>query len=152
MPSSSKRFEYRIAVEREGRLTADGASPLEIEEAWSPDHLLLAALARCTIKSLRHHAERAEIRVAASAEAAGAVAKRASDDLFAFVEISCALDVELDPEPGADDLKALLLSAERDCFVGSSLSLEPSYRWRVNGRDVPVVDPAAAAAETSGAG
>ena len=44
------------------------------------------------------------------------------------------LDLELDPEPPPEELEALLAKAERDCFVGASLTVEPAYSWRVNGR------------------
>lgn len=141
MPVAAKRFDYAVAVDRAGRITAEGEAPVELADAWTPDHLLLAALARCTIQSLRFHADRARIEARASAEASGTVTKRDSDGRYAFVEIGCALDVELEPEPGADDLKELLFRAERDCFVGASLTVAPQYRWRVNGRDAPVTAP-----------
>jgi hypothetical protein len=44
--------------------------------------------------------------------------------------------VELEPEPEQTALAELLALAERDCFVGSSLTAEPSYRWTVNGHPV----------------
>ena len=37
-------------------MTADGSSPLDLDEAWTPEHLVLAGLARCTLQSLRFHA------------------------------------------------------------------------------------------------
>ena len=40
----------------------------------------------------------------------------------------------MEPEP--DALSELLALAERDCFVGSSLTAKPSYRWVVNGRSI----------------
>jgi hypothetical protein len=42
--------------------------------------------------------------------------------------------VELDPEPDPPALTELLALAERDCFIGSSLTAKPSYRWTANGR------------------
>ena len=141
MPVSAKRFEYAVAVEANGALTAEGGARAELEEAWTPDHLLLAALAKCTIESLRFHADRSGTGVTASAEASGVVTKRQADERYAFVEISCAIDVELSPEPGADDVKELLFRAERDCFVGASLTVKPAYRWRVNGRDAAMGAP-----------
>ena len=41
------------------------------------------------------------------------------------------LDVHLSPRPGDDELAALFARAERDCFVGASLTVRPSYRWTV---------------------
>jgi hypothetical protein len=48
--------------------------------------------------------------------------------------VELALKLELEPE--ADTLAELLTLAERDCFVGSSLTAKPRYRWVVNGRTV----------------
>jgi hypothetical protein len=62
------------------------------------------------------------------------VAKRASDNRYALVEAKLELTVELEPEPEPDALAQLLAAAERDCFVGSSLTAKPSFRWIVNGR------------------
>jgi hypothetical protein len=59
------------------------------------------------------------------------VTKRDSDGRYAFVEVQCGLDVELTPEP--EDVRGLLASAERDCFISASLTVPTSYEWRVNG-------------------
>ena len=134
VPVRAKRFEYAIAVERTGRMAAEGEAPIELDDAWSPDHLLLAALARCTIQSLRFHAERAGVDMVAGAEASGLVTKREEDDRYAFVALDVALDVELDTDDRAE-IDRLLEFAERDCFVGSSTIPKPRYRWRVNGSD-----------------
>ena len=97
---------------------------------------MLAGLMRCTLQSLRFHAARAQISVAGSAAADGVVTRREEDGRFAFVEIECGLDVELEPVPEGDGLTELLDRAERDCFVGSSLTARPRYEWRVNGEIV----------------
>ena len=135
MPARAKEFEYVVAVERSGRITADGEAPLELGTAWTPEHLVLAGLVRCTLTSLRFHADRAGIDFAATASARGRVTKRESDGRYAFVEIGCELDLELEPAPPGEELAALLVKAERDCFVGASLTAPPRYRWRVNGAD-----------------
>ncbi len=122
----AKVFEFSAAVGRDGRIEALGES-LEPPEAWSPEHLVLAGLVRCSLTSLRYHARRAGVEVAARGEASGTVTKRALDGRYAFVQIDCRLDVELTPAP--DDLPALLARAERDCFVGASLTVQPTYRW-----------------------
>ena len=132
----AKRFEYAIALDRDGRVAAEGCPPLQLGEEWTADHLLLAALARCTVHSLRYHARRAELRFAAAADASGVVTKREEDGRYAFVEIDCAIDAELEPAPGADELKELIFLAERDCFVAATLTVKPRYRWTVNGREL----------------
>jgi uncharacterized OsmC-like protein len=129
---TAKEFRYEIAQNRAGRVTAGGEAPLDLDDAWTPEHLVLAGLARCSLQSLRFHANRAGIDFLAEASSYGRVTKRGSDGRYAFVELEVRVDLELDPEP--DDLGALLAKAERDCFVGASLTVAPTYRWRVNGR------------------
>jgi hypothetical protein len=72
----------------------------------------------------------------AEASAVGMVTKRETDGRYAFVEVECRLDVQLDPLPGGEQLTGLLALAERDCFVGASLTESPRYEWRVNGEVV----------------
>ena len=62
--------------------------------------------------------------------------KREEDGRYALAEIECGLDVELDPDPDEAQLRKLLDLAERDCFVGASLTVKPRYEWRVNGHTV----------------
>ena len=64
------------------------------------------------------------------------VTKREADDRYALGETEVELAVDLAPEPETDALAELLALAERDCFVGSSLTAEPSYRWVVGGRAI----------------
>ena len=33
------------------------------------------------------------------------------------------------PKPGDEELAELLAKAERDCFIGASLTVKPTYRW-----------------------
>src|SRR3990170_6048262 len=133
----AKRFEFAGSVEREGHVLAEGRAPIELPEAWTPEHLLLAAVARCTLKSLAFHARGALVSGAASMTCA--VTRREADGRYAVIELDVRFDVQLDPEPVLDQLPELLAKAERDCFVGNSLAVKPGYEWRVNGR------PAAAA-------
>ena len=56
---------------------------------------------------------------------------RDTDGRYAFVRIEVEIDVTLEPEPPA--VRELLAKAERDCFVGASLTAKPDYRWTVNG-------------------
>jgi organic hydroperoxide reductase OsmC/OhrA len=130
----AKEFTYAIALDRAGRVTADGKAELEFDPAWKPEHLVLAGLVRCTLQSLRFHAERSHVDFVASATASAVVTRPAPGERYAFVQIDVQLDVELDPAPAADALRELLELAERDCFVGASLRPHPNYRWSVNGR------------------
>jgi len=131
-----KRFEYAVSLGADGRLLAEGADPIDPGAAWTPEHFVLAGLMRCTLKSLAFHAERASVRMSGSASAEGVVARREDDGRYAFVELDVELDLELEPVPPGEEMAALLTKTDRDCFVGASLKPAPSYRWRVNGRDL----------------
>jgi len=130
----AKEFRYAIALDRAGRVTADGRAELDLDPAWTPEHLVLAGLVRCTLQSLRFHATRAEVDFLASAQASAIVTRTAPGERYAFVEIDVQLDVELDPALAPAALRELLELAERDCFVGASLRPHPTYRWSVNGQ------------------
>jgi organic hydroperoxide reductase OsmC/OhrA len=129
-----KVLNYSIELDRRYRVAADGGAPRQLPREFAPEHLALAGLARCTLTSLAHHADRAGVRVAgSSATAAGRVTKRATDGRYAFVELESRLDVELEPTPDAETQRALLAKAEHDCFVGASFVAPTRYIWRVNG-------------------
>jgi uncharacterized OsmC-like protein len=130
-----KPRELRFAVDLGpgGEFLDEGGVKLELPPEWTPEHLLLAALVRCSLASFRYHAERLGLAVGdTSGSARGMVTKRESDERYAFVEVDVELTVVLEPEP--DDLPELLAKAERDCFVGASLTTKPAYRWTVQGR------------------
>ena len=126
----AKRFEYAVAVDASGATIEDG-TPLAVPDAWSADHLLLAALVRCSLTSLAYHAGRGAADARGSGRASGVVTKRDADGRYAFVEVQCGVDVALRPEP--EDVGTLLALAERDCFVSASLTASTEYEWRVNG-------------------
>jgi organic hydroperoxide reductase OsmC/OhrA len=129
-----KRFEFSASIGADGSLCAEGKERLDPGETWTPEHLVLAALCRCTLASLRFHAERLSVAASGTAAASGVVTRRESDGRYAFVELQCGLDVALDPPP--EDLPSLLASAERDCFISASLTTPTEYEWRVNGQVV----------------
>jgi organic hydroperoxide reductase OsmC/OhrA len=126
----AKVFEYAVDVDRAGRMTIPGGAQVEPAEGWMPDHLLLAALVTCSIESFRFHARRAGHGVAAAGEAQGTVARRESDGRFAFVHVAVRIDAQLTPRP--NDTADLIAKAERDCFVGASLTIKPEYEWRLS--------------------
>jgi uncharacterized OsmC-like protein len=133
---TAKILDYSIDLDRRYRVAADGGDPQQLPRDFAPEHLVLAGLARCTLTSLAYHAKRIGINVASSSAAAtGRVTKRPADGRYAFVEVECRLDVELDPAPDADTQRALSAKAERDCFVGASLVASTRYVWRINGQE-----------------
>jgi organic hydroperoxide reductase OsmC/OhrA len=132
----AKVLDYSIELDRRYRVAADGGDAQQLPRDFAPEHLALAGLARCTLASLAYHAERAGISVAmSSAGATGRVTKRAADGRYAFVDLECRLDVELEPPPDGETRRTLLAKAERDCFVGASFVAPTRYVWRINGRD-----------------
>jgi uncharacterized OsmC-like protein len=120
----AKEFRYSLALDRAGRVTAD---------RQTPEHLVLEGLVRCTLESLRYHADREGVDFLASARTSGLVTRPAPNERYAFVEIDVEIDLELEPVPEEKALRELLKLAERDCFVGASLRPHPNYRWCVNG-------------------
>ncbi|HEY5059196.1 MAG TPA: OsmC family protein [Gaiellaceae bacterium] len=132
MVTKPKEFRYAIELRESGTLHNENETPLDPPEGWSPEHLLLAALVRCSLDSLRYHAKRAAIAVSgASGSAAARATLRESDGRYAIVEAELALHVRLEPPPDPDRLAELLAKAERDCWVGASLVAKPSYVWDV---------------------
>ena len=130
---TAKRFEHSVALDREGRAQTETGVELAIPEEWTAEHLVLAGLVRCTLASLDFFAKRQSIEASGTGSAEGVVTKRDEDGRYAFVEIECGLDVELEPKPEDEVLKELLERAEWGCFIGASLTVKPRYEWRVNG-------------------
>jgi len=125
-----KVFDYAVEVDRGGRMTVPGGALLEPGEGWSPDHLLLAALVRCSIDSLTYHARRAGHDVSASGSAHATVTRRDTDGRYALAEADVRIDAQL--RPRAAESAELAAKAERDCFVGASLTIAPRYEWHVS--------------------
>jgi organic hydroperoxide reductase OsmC/OhrA len=132
-------FEYDVSVDRDwtARSSKGGVAIPHEPDEWTPEHLVLAGLCRCTLTSFRFHALRVGLEPLASAAAHGVVTRRQSDGRFAFVEIDVSVDVAIDPAPGPGDVRELVAKGERDCFVGASLTAKPGYRWTVNGEELP---------------
>jgi uncharacterized OsmC-like protein len=130
VPARAKEFRYAVDLLEGGAVRTEDGVPLGEGPEWTPEHLVLAGLIRCSLESLRFHARRGGIEVAgATGSARAMVTKRESDERYAMVEAEVALDVRLRPSPGEDELAELLAKAERDCFVGASLTVKPTYRW-----------------------
>ena len=125
-----KVFEYGVEIDRGGRMTVPGGAQIDRAEGWSPDHLLLAALMRCSIDSLTYHARRTGHTVSASGSAHGTVTRREADGRYALVQADVRIDAQL--EPRATESAELAAKAERDCFVGASLTVTPRYEWHVS--------------------
>jgi organic hydroperoxide reductase OsmC/OhrA len=128
--TNAKMLEYAVEVDRGGRMTIPGGGQFVPPEGWSADHLLLAALVRCSLDSFAYHARRAGHEVEGSGEAQGTVTKSGDDGRYRFVDIDVRVNVHLTPRTTKPD--DLILKAERDCFIGASLTVKPEYEWRVS--------------------
>jgi organic hydroperoxide reductase OsmC/OhrA len=126
----AKILEYAVDVDSAGRMTIPGGGQFVPPEGWSADHLLLAALVRCSIDAFAYHARRAGHKVAASGEAQGTVTKSVEDGRYRFVEIDVRINAQLTPR--TNEVDDLVAKAERDCFIGASLTLKPEYVWHVS--------------------
>ena len=137
MAVRARNLRYAVDLTTDGELRDENGVVLDVPVDWSPEHLLLAALVRCSLKSLRFHAGRKGVEVrSASGTSRTLVTQRESDGRYALVETEAELAVNLVPEPEPDQLEELLARAERDCFIGSSLTAKPTYRWVVNDRAI----------------
>jgi len=138
VPGEPRILSFDVSVDSDRTAHSGlGGAAIPADDAWWAEHLVLAGLARCTLTSLDYHAHRANLESAGSATARGVVTRRESDGRYAFVEVEVALDVELGPGLDEEAVLDLVAKAERDCFVGSSLTAEPRYSWTVNGEAIP---------------
>lgn len=136
MSARPRIFTYDVSLDNAWMASSsEGGAPIPNEEdAWTPEHLVLAGLCRCLLTSFRFHARRAGLKPRSSASAHGVVTRRESDGRFAFVEIGVELEVELETVP--DGVRDVIAKGEQDCFVGASLTVKPTYRWTVNGEEI----------------
>jgi len=132
MAHTSKEFRHAVDLSEGDVVRTEDGTPLGGGPEWTPEHLLLAGLLRCSVKSLRHHAKRARIEIeSATGSASSLFSRRESDGRFAVTELEVELAVRLEPQPGEAELAELLAMAERDCFIGASLTIKPTYVWTV---------------------
>jgi organic hydroperoxide reductase OsmC/OhrA len=130
-------LEFDVTVDRAGDARSGlGGTPLPRQVEWWAEHLVLAGLVRCTLASLQYSARRAGLNSTGVGSAHGTVTRRESDGLFAFVDITTTLEVDLAPVPEEEALRELLAHAEHGCFVSNSLNAKPRHRWIVNGREL----------------
>src|SRR3954467_5632591 len=85
MATTAKVPEYAVAVDRAGRMTIPGGGQFVPPEGWSADHLLLAALVRCSDGAFAYHARRAGHEGTASGSAHGTITKSGEDNRYRFV-------------------------------------------------------------------
>jgi organic hydroperoxide reductase OsmC/OhrA len=132
MAVRGKQFHYAVDLSEGDVVRTEDGTPLGGGPEWTPEHLLLAGLVRCSVKSLKHHAKRAAVEVeSATGSASSVFSRRETDGRFAVTELRVELALKLEPKPGETELAELLAKAERDCFVGASLTVKPTYVWTI---------------------
>ena len=136
MPIRAKLRRYAVAVDSAGQPAHEAGGTLHLDDGWTAEHLVLVALARCSLIALDYHARREALTVEAAASATGVVGPR-DDGSWGFVELDCQIDASLSPDPAPARIPALAARAERGCFIGQSLTPKPRYRWTINGEEVP---------------
>jgi organic hydroperoxide reductase OsmC/OhrA len=132
MAVTGKEFRYAVDLSEGDVVRTEDGAPLGGGPEWTPEHLLLAALIRCSVKSLEYHAKRAAVEVeSATGSASSVFSRRECDGRFAVAVLHVELALRLEPQPGESELAELLEKAERDCFIGASLTIKPTYAWTV---------------------
>jgi organic hydroperoxide reductase OsmC/OhrA len=127
-----KAKELRFAVDLRDDLRTEDGTALGADAAWTAEHLLLAALLRCSVTSLGYHARRAGTDVDdAHGSARCLVTKREGDGRYAIVELDVEIEARLRTQLGDEETRELVEKAERDCFIGASLAVKPQYTWSV---------------------
>jgi organic hydroperoxide reductase OsmC/OhrA len=130
MALEGKQFRYAVDLHEGGVLRAEDGTQLAVDAVWTPEHLLLAALVRCSLESFRFHGKRRNVALdGASGSARALVSRRESDGRYAVTECGVELRLHLVPHPGEAELAELVALAERDCFIGASLTVKPDYVW-----------------------
>ncbi|MGI9657914.1 MAG: OsmC family protein, partial [Gaiellaceae bacterium] len=129
----SKKFEYIVSVDQDGVSHAEERAVAGLDLTWSPEHLLLESLLRCSIQSLRFHADRTNVALEVSGVADATVKRPAGEHRMRIVDVTCRFDVALGSSCPHDAVEQLLADAEHDCFVGATLKPATSYEWRVDG-------------------
>jgi organic hydroperoxide reductase OsmC/OhrA len=100
------------------------APPLEFDgpgDAWSPEHLLLAAVETCFLFTLRGVARASRIEfTVCDVTAEGTVGR--VDGAMCFMEITLRARLRLAPGADPDRARRAMEKAERSCIVSASLA------------------------------
>jgi peroxiredoxin-like protein len=100
------------------------AAPLDYDgpgDAWSPEHLLLAAVESCLLLTFRAIARMSQLPfVGLVVEAVGTVNKQ--DGVTRFTEIVLRPRLTLPPGANLERAQRILERSERSCLVSASLS------------------------------
>jgi organic hydroperoxide reductase OsmC/OhrA len=132
----------RVRLTSEGKLPLETATPPEFRDGtpgmWSPEDLLVAAVASCYVLTLEAIAARREIPLQrVQVKGAGHVTRRV-DGRVGFVVVE--LRVEILTDPGLEEaVEALSHSAERGCLIAHALSVPVEVELDVRTRERPAI-------------
>ena len=112
-----------VGLEATGRPTIVAAPPSEWDgrdDLWSPEHLLLGAVASCFTTTFQAIARNSKLAFADYSLAATGLLGKADDGATRFLEIRLVPRMSV---PEGDVIKAtkIIESAKRHCFVAASL-------------------------------
>jgi peroxiredoxin-like protein len=100
------------------------AAPAEFDgpgDAWSPEHLLLAAVETCFLMTFRAIARHSKLDFISLDVAASGVVDR-KEGVTRFTAITLRATLAVDDGADADRARRLLSKAEKNCLVSASLS------------------------------
>lgn len=122
-----------VSVSSPGLETFESASPAEFGgpgNLWSPETLLVAAVADCFILSFRAIARIARVEwISLRCRVAGDLDK--SDNLVQFVGFKLNVVLELPPGAREETAAKLLKNAEQHCLITNSLKVTPTMNFEV---------------------
>jgi peroxiredoxin-like protein len=136
--------KHRVEITSPGLAPFVSAPPAEFGgpgNLWSPETLILAAVADCFVLTFRAIANVAKLQWSDLACNAGGTVDR-SDGVIRFTDI--VLRVSLSLPAGSDSSKAesLLHKVEKACLIGNSLKFEPRLEVNVTAEE-PALAPSA---------
>ena len=90
-----------------------------MDDAWSPEHLLVAAANLCLMLTFLSMAEKSGLALAGYRSSAEGVLDKAADGVR-FVSVSIRVDLKV-AEADQEKAEALLQKAEKHCLISNSL-------------------------------
>ncbi|WP_416306147.1 OsmC family protein [Neptunicella sp. SCSIO 80796] len=119
-------FDTNLKVQAEGLPAIEVAGPVEFDgpgDKWSPEALLMAAVANCFILSFRAVAKASEFKwLSIECESQGKLDKVERQIQFTHINTHAKLTIARGAD--SDKAEALLNKAERVCLISNSLLAE----------------------------
>jgi len=122
-----------VALTSAGLATLSSAPPAEfggVGDQWSPETLLIGAVASCFALSFRAVAEASKFPWRALRCTVDGTLDR-QDKVTRFTTIALSVELDIDDPAGAARADRLLHKAEEVCLITNSLNAEVSFQARV---------------------